>query len=182
MEEQRLPKIRLEELHIKIINPTHIVSNFKSYEQELVDFLIEDALDNQQKKISTTYLWFYKQKNELVGYVTVLADAINLQGELKEYFRQAGIFYRSLPALKVGRLCVSDDYLGRGLGTLMIEFSIILADKIGKDVGLRFVTTDAKRNPDLRKDSIHFYRKFGFEILKQREKGTIPLYKDLIKK
>ena len=55
MEEQRLPKIRLEELHIKIINPTHIVSNFKSYEQELVDFLIEDALDNQQKKISTTY-------------------------------------------------------------------------------------------------------------------------------
>ena len=137
MEEQRLPKIRLEELHIKIINPTHIVSNFKSYEQELVDFLIEDALDNQQKKISTTYLWFYKQKNELVGYVTVLADAINLQGELKEYFRQAGIFYRSLPALKVGRLCVSDDYLGRGLGTLMIEFSIILADKIGKDVGLR---------------------------------------------
>ncbi len=114
--------------------------------------------------------------------MTVLADAINLQGELKEYFRQAGIFYRSLPALKIGRLCVSDDYLGRGIGTLMIEFTIILAEKIGKDIGLRFITTDAKRNPDPKKDSIHFYKKVGFETLKLREKGTIPLYKDLIKK
>ncbi len=182
MEEQRLPKIKLEELQIEIINPMHNVNNFKSYEQELVGFLREDALDNQQKKISTTYLWFYQPKNELVGYVTVLADAINLEGELKEYFRQAGIFYRSLPALKIGRLCVSNDYLGRGIGTLMIEFTIILAEKIGKDIGLRFITTDAKRNPDPRKDSIHFYKKFGFEILRQREKGSLPMYKDLIKK
>jgi len=55
MEEQRPPKIRLEELDIEIINPIHQVGNFKSYEQELVDFLLEDALDNQQKKISTSY-------------------------------------------------------------------------------------------------------------------------------
>ncbi len=182
MEEQRLPKIKLEELHIEIINPTNNVGNFRSYERELVNFLIEDALDNQQKKISTTYLWFYKPNKELVGYLTVLADAINLEGELKEYFRQAGIFYRSLPALKIGRLCVSDDYLGRGIGTLMIEFIIILAEKIGKDVGLRFITTDAKRNQDPKRESTHFYKKFGFEILKQREKGALPMFKDLIKK
>lgn len=182
MGELRQPRIKLEELHIEIINSNHAVSNFKSYEQELVDFLVEDAFDNQQKKISATYLWFYKPKNELVGYVTVLADAINLQGELKEYFRQAGIFYRSLPALKIGRLCVSDYYAGRGIGTLMIEFTILLAEKIGKDIGLRFITTDSKRNHDFKKDSIHFYKKFGFELLKQREKGSLPLYKDLIKK
>lgn len=182
MEEQRPQKIKLEELHIEVINSTHILSNFKSYEKELVDFLVEDALDNQQKKISTTYLWFYKPKNELVGYVTVLADAINLQGELKEYFRQSGIFYRSLPSLKIGRLCVSDDYLRTGIGTLMIEFVIVLAEKVGKDIGLRFITTDAKRNQNPQKDSIHFYKKFGFEILKQREKGSLPMYKDLIKK
>lgn len=182
MEEQRPPKIKLEEINIEMVNFVHVLRGFKSYETELVDFLIEDALDNQQKKMSTTYLWFYKPNNILIGYVTVLADAINLRGELKEYFRQAGIFYRSLPALKIGRLCVSDDYLGRGIGTLMIEFAIILAEKIGKDIGLRFITTDAKRNPDSRKDSIHFYKKLGFEVLKHREKGTIPLYKDLIKK
>jgi GNAT superfamily N-acetyltransferase len=132
--------------------------------------------------MSTTYLWFYKPTKKLVGYVTVLADAINLQGELKEYFRQSGIFYRSLPALKIGRLCVSDDYRGRGIETLMIEFILVLAEKISKDIGLRFITVDAKRNFDPRKDSIHFYKRFDFEILRTREKGTVPLYKDLIKK
>lgn len=177
-------KISITDIEIQQIDESHkpILSSFKSYEKELVDFLIEDALDNQNRKISTTYLWFYKPKEELVGYVSVLADAINLQGELKEYFRQEGIFYKSLPALKIGRLCVSDGYLGRGVGTLMIEFAIVLSEKIGKDIGLRFITTDAKRNPDPRKDSVHFYKKLGFEVLKQREKGTLPMYKDLIKK
>ena len=89
--------------------------------------------------------------------------------------------YKSLPALNIGRLCVSDQYLGRGIGTLMIEFTLLLAQRIGKEVGLRFITTDAKRNTDPRKDSVHFSKRLGFGILKQREKGTIPMYKDLIK-
>ncbi len=85
MEGQR-PLIRPEEIKIEIINSTHNVSHFNSYEPELVDFLKEDALDNQQKKISTTYLWFYKPNDELVGYITVLADSINLQGGVKSVF------------------------------------------------------------------------------------------------
>ncbi len=181
MKEQPSPKINLEELYIEIISAMHEVSNFKSYEPELVDFLVEDALDNQKKQISITYLWFLKSTKELIAYVTVLADAISLHGEMKEYFKQKGIPYKSLPALKIGRLCVSDRYLGKGIGTLMIEFVLVLAQKIGKEVGLRFITTDAKRNKDSSKDSIHFYKKFGFEVLRQREKGTTPMYKDLIK-
>ncbi|MBI4452927.1 hypothetical protein HY637_05845 [Candidatus Woesearchaeota archaeon] len=176
-------KIKINEIEIEQINESHksVISTFKSYEKELVDFLVEDALDNQKKQMSTTYLWFLKSKRELVAYVTVLSDAISLQGELKEHFRQQGILYKSLPALKIGRLCVSDEYLGRSTGTLMIEFTMVLAQRISKEIGLRFITTDAKRNPDPRKDSVHFYKKFGFEILRQREKGTLPMYKDLIK-
>lgn len=170
-------KINISDIEIEQINESHkeIISKFISYEKELVDFLIEDALDNQKKQMSMTYLWFLKSTKELVAYVTVLADAISLQGELKEHFRQQGILYKSLPALKIGRLCVSDEYLGRGIGTLMIEFTLVLAQRIGKEIGLRFITTDAKRNQDPRKDSVHFYKNFGFEILKQREKGTLPI-------
>lgn len=175
--------VKIEDIDIQQINDANksVILTFKSYEKELVDFLVEDALDNQNKEISVTYLWSYKPNKALCGYVTVLADAINLQGELKEYFRQERIFYKSLPALKIGRLCVSDYYLGRGTGTLMIEFVMVLAEKIGREIGLRFITTDAKRNPAPRKDSVHFYKKLGFEVLKQREKGTLPMYKDLIK-
>jgi len=176
-------KIKIEDIEIKQISDSHkeVILKFESYEKELVDFLVEDALDNQTKQMSITYLWFLKSTNELVAYVSVLTDAISLQGELKEHFRQQGILYKSLPALKIGRLCVSDEYLGRGIGTLMIEFVLVLAQRISKEIGLRFITTDAKRNPEPRKDSVHFYKRLGFEILKQREKGTIPMYKDLIK-
>ncbi len=176
-------KISIAEIEIQQINDSHksSISSFRSYERELVEFLVEDALDNQEKQMSITYLWFLKSTKELVAYISVLADAISLQGELKEHFRQQGILYKSLPALKIGRLCVSDQYLGRGIGTLMIEFTLVLAQRIDKEIGLRFITTDAKRNTDPRKDSVHFYKRLGFGILKQREKGTIPMYKDLIK-
>ena len=176
-------KVKTEYIDIQQINDAHksVILTFKSYEKELVNFLIEDALDNQNRKISITYLWFLKSNKELVAYVTVLADAISLQGELKESFRQQGILYKSLPALKIGRLCVADEYLGRGIGTLMVEFAAILAQRISKRIGLRFITTDAKRNQDPKKDSVHFYKKIGFVVLKQREKGTTPMYKDLIK-
>ena len=176
-------KIKINEIEIEQINESHkgAISKFVSYEKELVDFLVEDALDNQKKQMSVTYLWFLKSTKKLVSYLTILADAISLQGELKEHFRRQGILYKSLPALKIGRLCVSDEYLGIGIGSLMIEFNLVLAQRISKDMGLRFITTDAKRNTNSRKDSVHFYKKFGFEILKQREKGTTPMYKDLIK-
>lgn len=181
---EKSKQIQITDIDIQKISSSHkqIISKFQSYEKELVDFLIEDAMDNQNKKISSTYLWFYKPNKELAGYVSVLSDAINLQGQLKEHFRQKGILYKSLPALKIGRLCVGNNYLRSGIGTLMIEFIIILAEKVGKKIGLRFITTDAKRNPDPRKDSIHFYKKLGFSILKPREKGTQPMYKDLIQK
>ena len=176
-------RINLTEIEIQQINESHkaILSSFETYEKELGDFLVEDALENHKKQMSITYLWFLKSTKELSAYITVLADAISLQGELKEHFRQKGILYKSLPALKIGRLCVSNKYLGRGIGTLMVEFAAVLAYRISKEIGLRFITTDAKRNQEPRKDSVHFYKRLGFEILKQREKGTLPMYKDLIK-
>ena len=108
-------KMSITDIEVQQINESHktILMTFKSYEKELIDFLVEDALDNQKKQMSVTYLWFLKSTKELVSYLTILADA--------------------------------------------------------------------KRNTNSRKDSVHFYKKFGFEILKQREKGTTPMYKDLIK-
>jgi GNAT superfamily N-acetyltransferase len=180
----RQEKINVTELEIRKITgfDKPSLTGFKSYEPELVDFLIQDALDNQDRQMSVTYLWFLKSTKELVGYVTVLADAISLHGHLKKRFRQQGVLYKSLPAFKIGRLCVADKYLGRGVGTLMIEFVIVLAYRVGKGVGVRFITTDAKRSANTGRDSLHFYKKFGFEVLKQRKKGTTPMYRDLIKK
>lgn len=176
--EGQLPQIKPEEIKIEIIDGNHKVDLFQSYEKELVDFLREDAFENQKQRLSVTFLWFYEEK--LVSYVTLLNDKINLEGDLKEFFKEKGIHYKSLPALKIGRLCVDDRFLRQGLGKLMILSAIQIANGINKNkAGCRFITLDAKRNPDPKLDSIHFYKKMGFKSLKERIKGTTPMYLDL---
>ncbi|MBI2101408.1 hypothetical protein HYT53_02255 [Candidatus Woesearchaeota archaeon] len=46
--------VNMENIDIQQINDAHksVILTFNSYEKELVDFLVEDALDNQNKKIS----------------------------------------------------------------------------------------------------------------------------------
>ncbi len=168
-------KINESDIKIKVLSEEdkQKIYTFKCYEQDLVDFLRDDAFNNQIKKISTTYLWYLE--NELIAYITILTDSINLNPLLKTQFRREGIYYKSLPALKIGRLCVQDNYAKRGIGTKMIFFAIAKAIEINKIAGCRFLTLDAKS------DSSRFYKKMGFSILKERKKGTIPMYKDLLK-
>lgn len=173
-----MEKINFEEIKIERLNENHDIANFQSYEAELVNFLVEDALDNQKNRISVTYLIFLKS-GELVGYVTLLNDRINLEGDLKDVFRGKGIAYHSLPALKIGRLCVDHRFLRRGIGTFMIAYSIKIAHHIFEEyAGCRFIVLDAKRNPE--NDPIRFYKQIGFGVLKQRKKGTTPMYLDLV--
>ncbi len=80
-----MDKFKAEEVKIERLNEKHNVSDFVSYEQELVDFLIEDALRNQNHKISVTYLLFLNT-GRLIGYLTLLNDRINVEGDLKYAF------------------------------------------------------------------------------------------------
>ena len=172
MEEQRL-QIKPEEIKIEIIDGNHEVDLFQSYEKELVDFLREDALENQKQRLSVTFLWFYDGK--LVSYISLLNDKINLEGDLKEFFREKGIHYKSLPALKIGRLCVDDRFLRRGFGKLMVLTAIRIAQEISKSrSGCRFVTLDTKRNQDPEKDPLLFYQKMGFQVLQEKKKTPTP--------
>lgn len=157
------------ELNVEKLSEKHksLLENFKTDNLELKKFLVEDALKNQGLNISNTYLWFYKPNNELVAYVTILTDAVGIHGTgLGEYFQDKGILYKTLPAMKIGRICVHKAYAGKGIGTYMIKFVMLKMLLLNKDVACRFISTDAKRE--------------GFEILRVREKGTIPMYYDMI--
>ena len=113
-----------DDIEIIPINSKHnkLLNRFETDVDELKAFLTEDALNNQQQKISLTFLWFYK--DQVVSYISLLNDKINLEGNLKVFFREKDILYKSLPALKIGRLCVHNDFRKRGLGRLMIIFAV----------------------------------------------------------
>ena len=173
-----LQKILPSDLRIEKLSNRHteIVNEFQTYNKELKDFLVEDALANQEMAISTTYLWLYNPKNELCAYVTILADAIRIHGtKLGKSFVDQGVLYKTLPAIKIGRLCVDDRYTKRGIGKQTTYFVMKKLIHINEVIGCRFIVVDAKP------DSTKFYKKMGFEVLKQREKGTLPMYYDMIK-
>jgi GNAT superfamily N-acetyltransferase len=82
--------------------------------------------------------------------------------------------------MKIGRLAVDDRHAKKGIGTQMVYFSMFLVKEIySKYCGCRFITLDAKRDPRPERDSLHFYKKLGFQTLKEREKGAIPMYLDI---
>ena len=176
--ENSLPAISPSEIKIEIIEHYHDVGAFTSYEPELVDFLTEDALENQKQRLSVTFLWFYEQK--LVSYFTLLNDKINLEGDLKEFFKEKGIHYKSLPALKIGRLCVDDKFVRRGLGKVLVLTAVKIAQEISETrSGCRFITLDAKRSQNPERDPLPFYQKLGFQILREKKKGPTAMYLDL---
>jgi len=105
---------------------------------------------------------------------------LNLDADLKQFFKEKGADYKTLPALKIGRLAVDDRYLRCGIGTILLEFAYGLAKYTSNSLfGCRFLILDAKRNQDHAKDSVHFYKKFGFKTFKERNKGTLPMYLDI---
>lgn len=182
--EKESDKIKPEELRVEKLGEVHkeIIGEFRSYEKELVDFLIEDAFNQQSRKISVTYLWFLRKTNDLVAYITLSPDCVklkNIDSQLCQTFRDKGINYKSLPAIKIGRLCVDDRFLRRGLGTLLIQFVISIGNKISNMAGCRFVYLDAKRNSDSSKDAIHFYTRLGFQYYKDKNSKETPMYLDL---
>jgi len=172
--------VNLSEIKIVLLKEEHktILKDFKSYERELVDFLLEDACNNHKIGISKTYLLIHQ--NKVVAYVTILVDALRLEGDLRDFFKDKGVYYKTLPALKIGRLAVHDDYLRQGLGTFTLAFVRKIFESVTEKAGCRFLIVDAKRNKNPKLNAIHFYKKLGFKPLKEREKGTIPMYLDLL--
>jgi GNAT superfamily N-acetyltransferase len=167
-----------KDITIEPISDKHksVISSFTTYEPDLKDFLVEDAISNQNNRISKTFLMFYK--TNLVGYVTLLCDSLRVEGEIKGYCKSKNIPYKTLPAIKIGRLAVDDNFLKKGFGTRLLHLAYTYAKD--NSCGCRFLILDAKRNKDKSKDSLHFYKKMNFLVLKERFKGTTPMYFDLM--
>lgn len=167
---------RLSEKHTNIIKGFE-VDTTKPDEVELKKFLNEDALINQeQDSISKTYLVFYNPTNTLIGYISLMSDSINVKEnqETATEFRRLGIYYHTLPAIKIGRMCVSKSNRRKGIGTFLLLLTLKRLLDINERVACRFLVTDAK------KDAVYFYKTKNFRILKERKKGTVAMYFDAI--
>jgi GNAT superfamily N-acetyltransferase len=160
-----MPRIHVQNVYIEGLKSRHNLKDFQSSNIDLKKFLEEDALHNQEHCISTTFLLFYE--SELVSYISLLVDRITLTGDIKESFENKDIYYNTIPALKIGRMCVDDRFQRKGIGKLMLKLAFRKARNMNVHTGgCRFLTVNAKN------ESVEFYKKFGFKKIKKRKDST----------
>lgn len=124
----------------------------KKHSKEMDDFLFNEAFEDQEKGLSTTYLFIHDSK--LVAYLSLCNDAIQLDFEEKT---DMGLSYTTEPAIKIARLAVSNEAQGMGLGRDAIEFAIVVSQNIRELSGVVFLTLDCYEH------RLSYYEKFGFE-------------------
>ncbi len=143
----------LDHLTVASIPPGYQPGGFDCEQVEMNDYLCDGtALRDEGNSVTRTYL--VRVGEDLVGYFSVLADAIQLS--TKE--RPAGTNYSSAPALKLGRMGVDKPYKGQGVGVWILDYVVGLARSLAKEVGVRYVTLDALPEARL----VNWYAKYGF--------------------
>ena len=161
-------KLQVEKLSDKNLLLT---KSFDCGDQDLNEFLKDDALKHQKERIAATYICFYEGK--VVGYFSWLTDAIEINGEDKRVFKKIGMDYKTYPAVKLGRLAIDKTYAKSGVGSYLVKNLVEDAIKISEKIGCRYLTVDAYSGAK------RFYEKLNFKL--PCEKGQIvSMYSDIL--
>lgn len=157
------------------------IKPFKCADHDLNEFLLDDAKHFQKELMAVTYLLEYMEQNKTAAYFSLLADKIVFNPDEKGLWNKLNRNIpnskrrRSYPAVKIGRLAVSEEFAGNGLGTFILD-NIKYAFANVKRLGCRFITVDALST------AIAFYEKNGFQFFTEQDKDdyTRLMFFDLI--
>ena len=156
------------DLKIEMLNQNFDLSTFDCGDEDLNDFLKNDALIEQQKKLNVTHLIIYK--NEVIGYFSLLTDKINIKDmknkDIKENIESnLKNRYKTIPAVKIGRLAIDKKYAKKGIGTFILNNLITTLNEISKkDIGFRLISVEGYA------EAYHFYTTNNFIPLQNDEK------------
>ncbi|WP_135606777.1 hypothetical protein [Methanococcoides sp. NM1] len=92
-----------DDIVIYPLSERHNISSFFSSDLDLNDFLLNDALESQEQKVSTTYVTYYE--NKLVGFFTLTTDIIEVK-DVGACDRWTNYEHKRYPAVKLARLAV----------------------------------------------------------------------------
>lgn len=122
---------------------------------EIDDFLKTEALNEQEKSMSVTWLMINVENNDLIGYVSLCDDSLSLTNE---ECREYECTHEIVPCMKIARLAVSNTYQGNNFGKILILLAVNIANDIRMYTGLKFITLDCYKH------RLSFYEKYGFQV------------------
>ncbi|MBI9078238.1 MAG: GNAT family N-acetyltransferase [Pseudodesulfovibrio sp.] len=160
----------------------NVFDGFCCGDDDLDDFIVNDALPHKEKLLAVTYAFHLKRDGEIsvpVAYVSLLNDSIRhlTTSRKKKKFPQAKR-YNEFPAVKIGRLAVMEGLAKTGIGTNLVTVLKHIFTTANR-TGCRFMTVDAYRN------AIEFYEKNDFNFVQPKDKDgdseTVSMFFDLMR-
>jgi len=157
------------------------IKSFDCGDADLNDFLVCDAKNYLRAMMALTYLLEDNSECKTVAYYSLLNDKIVFDPEEKQFWNRLNRKIanskrrKEYPAVKIGRLAVSKDYVGNHIGeAILLQVKHMFATM--RRSACRFITVDAYAA------AIPFYEKCGFMFLSEKDKysKTRAMYFDLI--
>ena len=120
------------------LTPAHDLSSFDCGEPVLNDWLRHRALKNESR-FSRTYV--VSEGNRIVGYFCISAGSVELGAVPGKVRRNAP---DTIPVSIIGRLAVSRDHAGKGLGADMLSDALRRIALASQSIGIGAVMVHAK--------------------------------------
>ncbi|MFZ9737076.1 MAG: GNAT family N-acetyltransferase [Prochlorotrichaceae cyanobacterium] len=136
-------------------------SKFSCGKEPLDKYLKEQASQDINRNVASVFVLIEENKTQILAYYT-LSSYIILIEELQDDFARRLPRYPQLPATLLGRLAVDQKIQRTGLGEFMLLDALDKALTCSNDIGSLAVVVQP-----LDDDAFSFYKKYGFQNLKQ---------------
>lgn len=155
--------MKLQDLEFVQLTSEKELLPFQSEDEDLNNFLTEDAKNYSSDLMAQTYLFIDRENNQIAAYFSILNDKVAYDPQSKGIWNRINRHIsnnkrrRSYPSAKIGRLAVARGYAHCGLGSQILFF---IKSKLvtNPKLGCRFLTVDAY------KAATDFYRKNDFDF------------------
>ncbi|MCK9581179.1 MAG: GNAT family N-acetyltransferase [Methanoregula sp.] len=172
-------KINPAEIDLILLSDSVLVDLFRCADRDgsipLQNFLTHHALDNQKKKLSSTWIIVKKSDPEIpLGYFSLACASIDVNDLDAVDLKGCPIFER-FPALLIGKFAVDDRYQNTGLGTLLMDYVYAITIRLSGITGCRYLIVESKPT------STWFYEeKCNFIRVRELDGGNVLFYKNVL--
>ena len=169
--------VQLDDCNFLELSPENPITGFDCGDSDINDFFNHDALLFQRERLGQTYYYCLKETKRIVCAFSLSADSIKmvlLPGSrikrVKELIpREKSL--QSYPAILIGRLGVSVEFTGHGIGSQLME-DIKSYCNLRFPYLVRFIVVDAYNNDFV----LSYYQRNNFSFVfstEQQEKDNL---------
>jgi len=151
------------------LNKTHQRSEFSSGNEQLDIYLKKRATQDIKRRISHVFVATTPESpTKIVGYYSLSSLSIELNQLTEDTKRK--LPRHPIPAALIGRLAVSQNAQGMGIGKMLLADAIKRTLAVSNEIAIYAMVVDA-----IDESAESFYRQYGFLSLAAERRLYLPL-------